>query len=400
MSALASPERELALRESAEAKAGLIADGHGPLWHRLGTAEAREPCFAGHSGPSFAAPIPTATDGTPVWFRDHLLGFVRQIQTAVHKYSDTSGEVRRGDWAAWSVDGGWLGTRPSRGKALAAVFEAAREAIEQRRDPTRVLVDPPFRITSRDHRGELVKRQRESVGLVGQIEPGRELMPDEELSLLELYRQTGHLSPRILREAFFAACAVKKKFPGYDFEELFAIAAARMPDILAAFDPARYRLSTFATKPCQWAIMDHLRWRRRIEIREVPQEVLTRVGKDDGGEYEVEPLAELEWRADEFDSDWTGESAARWLVAALDDREREVLELRHGDGPMTLAQTAAKMGISPTRVRQLEKRALAKLRAAAPMPPEVADRQAADDAMLRSVLRTRAKFAPLGAGAA
>ena len=55
------------------------------------------------------------------------------------------------------------------------------------------------------------------------------------------------------------------------------------------------------------------------------------------------------------------------LLSGLSDRERDVLRARYGlDGPeRTLADVGRRLGISAERVRQLERRALAKLAAAA-----------------------------------
>ena len=69
------------------------------------------------------------------------------------------------------------------------------------------------------------------------------------------------------------------------------------------------------------------------------------------------------------------ESAARWLCASerklppgggfLTPREREVIELRfglRGVGASTLREAAAVIGVSRERIRQIELRALMKLR--------------------------------------
>jgi RNA polymerase sigma factor (sigma-70 family) len=55
------------------------------------------------------------------------------------------------------------------------------------------------------------------------------------------------------------------------------------------------------------------------------------------------------------------------LLSVLSDRERTVLRLRHGvDGPeLTHREVGERLGISPSRVRKIERRALGKLRAAA-----------------------------------
>ncbi|MBD0281792.1 MAG: sigma-70 family RNA polymerase sigma factor [Thermoleophilaceae bacterium] len=57
----------------------------------------------------------------------------------------------------------------------------------------------------------------------------------------------------------------------------------------------------------------------------------------------------------------------RSLLSGLSDRERAVLTKRHGlDGPeQSLREIAAGMGVSAERVRQIEERALSKLRAGA-----------------------------------
>jgi RNA polymerase sigma factor (sigma-70 family) len=55
------------------------------------------------------------------------------------------------------------------------------------------------------------------------------------------------------------------------------------------------------------------------------------------------------------------------LLSVLSDRERTVLRLHHGlDGPeLTYREVGERLGISPSRVRKIERRALGKLRAAA-----------------------------------
>ena len=57
-------------------------------------------------------------------------------------------------------------------------------------------------------------------------------------------------------------------------------------------------------------------------------------------------------------------SSVRWR--ALNDREREVLRLRYGlglDRELTLAEIGRRLSISRERVRQIEAKALAKMRA-------------------------------------
>jgi RNA polymerase primary sigma factor len=54
-------------------------------------------------------------------------------------------------------------------------------------------------------------------------------------------------------------------------------------------------------------------------------------------------------------------------MRSLNDREREVVRLRHGvgvDQPMTLDAIGRQLGVTRERIRQIEKRALAKMHAA------------------------------------
>jgi RNA polymerase sigma factor (sigma-70 family) len=57
----------------------------------------------------------------------------------------------------------------------------------------------------------------------------------------------------------------------------------------------------------------------------------------------------------------------RALLGSLNDRERMILRARYGlDGPeQSLRDVAERLGVSAERVRQIEQRALGKLRAAA-----------------------------------
>ncbi len=82
------------------------------------------------------------------------------------------------------------------------------------------------------------------------------------------------------------------------------------------------------------------------------------------GELIADPLAE-----DEYERVITAivASELRDLLSGLSDREREILRARYGlDGePRSLRDLARQLGVSAERVRQIENRALGKLRAAA-----------------------------------
>ena len=85
------------------------------------------------------------------------------------------------------------------------------------------------------------------------------------------------------------------------------------------------------------------------------------------GDLVVDPLAEdaYERVLEELEI-----ANLRRLLSSLSEREHMVLRARYGlDGPeQTLQQIAAQLGVSGERVRQIEQRALGKLRAAAGVP--------------------------------
>lgn len=75
-----------------------------------------------------------------------------------------------------------------------------------------------------------------------------------------------------------------------------------------------------------------------------------------------------EWEMPTYDSRATAEQSDElaMLLPALTDRESEIIKLRYGleDGhPMTLEQIGARFNVTRERIRQIEARALAKMRA-------------------------------------
>jgi RNA polymerase sigma factor (sigma-70 family) len=63
------------------------------------------------------------------------------------------------------------------------------------------------------------------------------------------------------------------------------------------------------------------------------------------------------------------------VLSRLTDREREVVRARFGfdSEPQRLLDIAERLGLSAERIRQIEERALAKLRQAARRPPSKLD---------------------------
>ena len=65
------------------------------------------------------------------------------------------------------------------------------------------------------------------------------------------------------------------------------------------------------------------------------------------------------------------ESQVEKILGGLDERERQIVTSRfgliHGQAPLTLKQVGATMGVTKERIRQIQGRAMDKLRRAAVM---------------------------------
>jgi RNA polymerase primary sigma factor/RNA polymerase sigma factor len=126
------------------------------------------------------------------------------------------------------------------------------------------------------------------------------------------------------------------------------------------FDYTRgFKFSTYAT----WAIKRNLasafvrEMKHRDRFRTRPDELMM-----DEPEYRADPHEQL--RAQQL-----REAQVNKMLDRLSDRERHIIELRFGlassEHPMMLREVADEFGISKERIRQLERRALKKLRQAA-----------------------------------
>ncbi len=123
------------------------------------------------------------------------------------------------------------------------------------------------------------------------------------------------------------------------------------------FDYSRgFKFSTYAS----WAIMKSL-------ARRLPDQVLSRGRTHFEADYDLRSIPDrrVDPMAQEAAQTRRHEQVAK-LLARLDPRERQVLCCRFGlqgdQRPMTLQATGRVLGVCKERVRQLESRALAKLR--------------------------------------
>jgi RNA polymerase sigma factor (sigma-70 family) len=154
--------------------------------------------------------------------------------------------------------------------------------------------------------------------------------------------------------------------PSINFFELISDGNMSLMRAVERFDFARgFRFSTYAS----WAILKNFA-RTVPESRSHAQKYVT--GRDEILESAPDAQACAVHAPTEAES---VREALHAGLAQLTDREREILAQHYGLGsaeaPTTLEQLGARFGVTKERIRQIEKRALAKLRAV--LPPALAD---------------------------
>lgn len=164
--------------------------------------------------------------------------------------------------------------------------------------------------------------------------------------------------------------SIARKFlrPGGNFFELVSDGNIALMRAVEKFDYSRgFKFSTYAT----WAI-------RRMLARSVPSEQKQlsrfRTGIEEpfaAAGHEGESLYAQE-RVNAEQKDYL-----RKILRKLDTRERDILSfrfgLKRGTEPQTLQQVGDELGVSKERIRQIEQRALKKLREMAEgRPPDIA----------------------------
>ncbi len=123
------------------------------------------------------------------------------------------------------------------------------------------------------------------------------------------------------------------------------------------FDFARgFRFSTYAT----WAIMKNF-------ARSIPAELRQRARFHTGGEERLLGIEDIRRDSARRESaQLERQSEVSRILEHLDERERQIIQHRFGldsqRNPMTLKEVGRVMGVTKERIRQLEARAMAKLR--------------------------------------
>jgi RNA polymerase primary sigma factor len=173
----------------------------------------------------------------------------------------------------------------------------------------------------------------------------------------ELLREAGAIRNRIIRSYLGLVVSIVKKRngPSQDFFDLVSEGNVALIQASGRFDFARgARFSTYAT----WAIINDF-------ARRIPRDRSRRVRFATGREGLLQALTDHRdsGRADAMDQEQSRSMIGK-MLGHLDGREQTIIVRRFGlaGDKQTLVQVGRELGISKERVRQLESRALDKLR--------------------------------------
>jgi RNA polymerase primary sigma factor/RNA polymerase sigma factor len=182
------------------------------------------------------------------------------------------------------------------------------------------------------------------------------------IQIEELNRQAVETKNQIIRANLRLVVSIAKKYASRreDFFEIVSAGNVSLMKAIEKFDYTRgFKLSTYAT----WAIKQNF-----------AREYVTTARHSD--RYRTSQDERLDLTADERSDRYAEERQqaqravqVNKILGSLTERERKVIRLRFGLGVLeqgkTLKEVGSDFGVSKERIRQLEHRALAKLRNAA-----------------------------------
>jgi len=188
----------------------------------------------------------------------------------------------------------------------------------------------------------------------------KDSVTDEQVNRLEeLLDQASAVKDLLIRSNLRLVVSIAKKNirPGNDFFEMVSDGNMSLIRAIEKFDYSKgFKLSTYAT----WAI-------RRNFARSIPAEHSHQDRFRTGSEEMFQHSADE--GSNEFQQERVHNQqhdALMKILKKLQDRERDILVCRYGlaqgSEPLTLEQVGERFGVTKERIRQLETRALTKLR--------------------------------------
>jgi RNA polymerase primary sigma factor/RNA polymerase sigma factor len=188
--------------------------------------------------------------------------------------------------------------------------------------------------------------------------PKRRLMDQIE----KLYVESVSTKNQIIRANLRLVVSIAKRYlgPTGDFFELTSDGNISLIRAAEKFDFSRgNKFSTYAS----WAIMKNFARTIPNELRQQSRFCTSQTEMFDSVEDAHSDYYEQE------SSQIRRESLVKGILMRLDERERQIVTSRfgltHGQEPLTLKQVGAVMGVTKERVRQIQCRALSKLKMAA-----------------------------------
>jgi len=177
----------------------------------------------------------------------------------------------------------------------------------------------------------------------------------------EFYEEAVATKNQIIRANLRLVVSIAKRHVGpvENFFELVSDGNMSLMRAVEKFDYARgYKFSTYAS----WAIMKNFartipdEHRYRDRFRTSHGEMFTSTEDDRSDQFEQESSqSQRQWQVEK-------------ILGRLDEREQKIIirrfGLQRGQEPLTLKQVGAELGVTKERIRQIEARALSKLRKA------------------------------------